>query len=254
MPVTPAISSAARTSSHLCGFTTAVTSFISCRLSVVLPHPAVTAGGSRGDLAASAGSRLATRAASPVYDRSERGLVPVPRAYPDDRVDRLHPHLAVPDPPGLRGLHDDPDHVVDVRGLHHDLDPDLGHQRDVVLRAAVHLRVALLPAVAADLADRHASHPEGLEGLTDLFPLVRLDHRGHELHAFTPRASASAWAFAVGRLLPVRDRPPPPEVAKSYADSACSTPSMPSTSSSSESRKPMVLATRKPRTSVTTNE
>src|SRR3954469_1434859 len=130
MPVTPAISSAARTSSHLCGFTTAVTSFISCRLSVVLPHPAVTAGGNRGGLAASAGSRLAGRGASPVRDRSERRLVPVTRAHPDDRVDRLHPDLAVPDPAGLRGLHDDPDHVVGLRGFDHDLDPDLGGETD----------------------------------------------------------------------------------------------------------------------------
>ena len=68
-----------------------------------------------------------------------------------------------------------------------------GHQRDVVLRAAVDLGVALLPAVAADLAHRHPGDAEGLEGLADLFPLVRLDHRGHELHAFTPLASASAW-------------------------------------------------------------
>src|SRR4029077_5932190 len=127
------------------------------------------------------------------------------------------PYLAVPDPTRLGRLHDDPDDVVEVGAVDDDLDPDLGHQRDVVLRAAVDLRVALLPAVAADLADRHPGHPEGLERLADLFPLVRLDHRRHELHALTPLASASVWAPA--DTTPVSARPPP-VVEKSYADSA----------------------------------
>src|SRR5689334_724413 len=253
MPVTPAISRAERTSSHLCGFTTAVTSFICCRLSCSGPAPSCrdAPGGNRGDLAAPPAPAWLRRAPQQV---SERRLVAVAGAHADHRVHRLHPHLAVADPAGLGGLHDDPHDVVDVRGLHDDLDPDIGHQRDVVLRAAVDLGRARLPAVAADLAHGHPGDAEGLPRLADLFPLVRLDHRGHELHAFTPRASASAWAFAVGRWLPVRDRPPPPEVAKSYADSACSTPSMPSTSSSSESRKPIVLAMTNPSPRVTTNE
>ena len=96
--------------------------------------------------------------------------------------------------------------------VHQDLDPDLRHQGDVVLRAPVDLGVALLASVAADLADRHAGHAEGLQRCADLFPLVRLDHRCHELHALTPLASALAWATAP---LGIPCPPPPDSEVKS---------------------------------------
>src|SRR5690348_11768796 len=117
---------------------------------------------------------------------SDRCLVAVAGANPDHAVDRGDPDLAVTDPAGLRGLHDDPGDVLDVTVVDDDLDPDLRHQGDVVLSPPVDLGVTLLPAVPADLADGHAGHAEGLQGLADLFPLVRLDHRGHELHACAP--------------------------------------------------------------------
>src|SRR6478736_136051 len=148
---------------------------------------------------------------------SEGGGVPVAGADPHDALDRADPDLPVADPAGLRRRHDDADHVEGVAVLDHDLDPDLGDERDVVLGTAVDLGVALLPAVAADLADGHPGDPEGLERLADVLPLVRLDDRCHELHARTPV---------------------PP--ARSYADSPCWSPSIPSTSASSVTRQPIV--------------
>ena len=48
---------------------------------------------------------------------SEGRLVPVAGAHPDHGIHRLHPDLAVADPAGLRGLHDDAHHVIGVGGL-----------------------------------------------------------------------------------------------------------------------------------------
>src|SRR4029079_7579112 len=127
-----------------------------------------------------------------------------------DGVDRADPDLAVADPAGLRGLHDDADDVVRVVVTDHDLDPDLRHQGDVVLRAPVHLGVALLAAVAADLADGHAGHAEGLERLPDVLPLVRLDHRGHELHALAPSLSDTGTVDLASTEVPVVPPPPSP--------------------------------------------
>src|SRR5882757_2614500 len=157
--------------------------------------------------------------------RSDRCLVLVAGTNPYDAVDRRDPHLPVADATGLCSLHHDPGDVLDVTVVDQDLDPDLRHQGDVVLRTPVDLGVALLPAVAADLADGHAGDTEGLQRGADLFPLVRLDHRSHELHALTPLDAAVDWASADGEELPDRE-------TKSYAVSPCCAKSMPSTSSS----------------------
>ena len=89
----------------------------------------------------------------------------------------------------------DAEDVVGVLVVDDDLDADLRDERDVVLGTAVDLRVALLPTVAADLADGHAGDTEGLERLPHVLPLVRLDHRGHELH---PRPSSRVLGLRTG--------------------------------------------------------
>src|SRR5207248_1675395 len=66
-----------------------------------------------------------------------------------------------------------------------DVQPHLGDEVDGVLRASVDLGVALLTAVAADLADGQALHTEGLQRLLDVVELERLDHRGDQLHPCT---------------------------------------------------------------------
>src|SRR5262249_23032427 len=151
----------------LCGLTTAVTSFTETSWLV-----------GSGRILSSA--RLPRGRAGPTWTAGCRILpsdgrrVAVAGAYPHHGLDPAHPDPAVADPSGLRGLGDDVDDVGGVTVVDDDLDADLRHQGDVVLRAPVDLGVALLPPVAADLADRHAGHPEGLEGLADVLPLVRL--------------------------------------------------------------------------------
>src|SRR4051812_5618481 len=143
---------------------------------------------------------------------SECVLPALPRADPDDLVDRRHPHLAVADLTGGGGLHD---RVHDAGGVvlaDDDLDPDLRHEVDLVLRTAVDLGVAALAAEALDLADGQTGDPDQLEGVLDVVELERLDDRGDQLHARTPsvfRASACAW--------PMIDvpRPPPPMESRS---------------------------------------
>src|SRR5512145_1647051 len=99
---------------------------------------------------ASAASARSCRSAA-VTTGLQGCLVAVPGPDPDRRLHRHHPDLAVSDPTGLGALDDDPHDVVGVCVVDHDLDADLGHEGDVVLRAPVHLGVALLTAVAADL-------------------------------------------------------------------------------------------------------
>src|SRR5688500_8253993 len=170
---------------------------------------------------------------------SERGRVLLAGADADDGLDRADPDLAVADPTRLRGLDDDPDDVVGVGVVDDDLDADLRDQGDVVLRPPVDLGVALLAAVAADLGDRHPGDPEGLERLADVLPLVRLDHRGHELHALAPSVFVvvATGAVEAARTLLL---PPLVPLCRSYADSPWATRSMPLTSSSSSRRRPIV--------------
>ena len=65
---------------------------------------------------------------------------------------------------------------------HDDFDLDLGQEIDRVLRAAVHLGVALLAAEAADLGDRHARDAVLGQRLLDVIELVMPDDRFHLFH------------------------------------------------------------------------
>ena len=155
---------------------------------------------------------------------------PFTGAHPDHGVDGADPHLAVTDLAGAGGLDDDVDHLVDGRVVDDDLDPHLRHEVDGVLRTAVDLGVALLPAVALHLADRHPEDARLLETGLDVLERERLDDRSDQLHV--PHSSVAVCAARV----PNCDRPR----TKSYAVSACSASSMPAASSSSSSRSPMV--------------
>src|SRR5580700_2796501 len=116
---------------------------------------------------------------------SERVSAALARAHPDHRLDRLHPHLAVPDPAGLRCLDDHADEVLGVFVIADDLDPDLGYQVHLVLRAPVHLGVPALPAVSARFTDCHAVHAERLQRRLDIIEFEGLDDSRNELHGVT---------------------------------------------------------------------
>ena len=69
-----------------------------------------------------------------------------------------------------------------------------------------------------------------------------------------PPAPIATPTFAPRLLPPAAPLIAPPRPSNSYADSACSVTSMPSTSASREMRNPMVLWITKPSTSAITNE
>src|SRR5262249_36452983 len=156
--------------------------------------------------------------------------------------------LAVTDLAGARRGDHGVDDLVDVDLVGHHLDLDLRQELHRVLGTPVHLGVALLPSVALYLADGQAGHAERVQGLLHAVELVRLDDRGHQLHAqslsrsshggyltgdfssvFPPPASAFASSSTCrgvpGEMPAIANAPPPedpPEAGvRSYALSPC---------------------------------
>src|SRR5262245_46673665 len=136
-------------------------------------------------------SRTATRRASCPHWGSlahyitgalQRVLAGFAGADADGVGQRRDEDLAVADLAGLGRAHDGVDHPLGVIVIDHDLDLDLGHEVDGVLRAAVHLGVPLLPAEAADLGDGHALDALLAEGVLHVFQLEVADDRFNLLH------------------------------------------------------------------------
>src|SRR6476646_26162 len=178
-------------------------------------------------------------------------------AHAGDVIDGYGPGLAVADPAGLGRLEDHLDHRGGVDVVDEHLHPDLGHEVDGVLRAAVDLAVPALATVPAGLADRHTGDPEGLQGLLHLLELVRLDDGGDELHAGAPCVVVAVWGVAAaapgaGGEPPKRE--PPLRVPRSYDVSACWSRSIPATSASRSTRKPSTFAWTVPMAYVSTKE
>src|SRR4051794_8111916 len=194
------------------------------------------------------------------YGRGLDGVrPPLPRAHTDQLLDGGRPDLAVTDLSGGRGLGDDVHHVVGVVVGNDDVEAHLGDEVDGVLRTPVDLGVALLPAVATDLTHGQTLHPEALQGRLHVVELERLDDCGDEPHACTPSACAETPDPAPIGGPPAAARwwgenPPAATPPKSYAVSACSTVSMPSSSSSCVMRRPMTMSMTLAMTRVATNE
>src|SRR5436190_3249935 len=179
-------------------------------------------------------------------------------AHARHAVDGDDPDLAVPDLTGLRSFHNKFHDLVGVAVVNEDVEANLRHEVDDVLRTAVHLRVPALPAVPLHLAHCHALDSEGLQGGLDVLELERFDDRGDEFHARTSPAGSGdpgpGGACAVCMTpAPTRVLPPKP-LPSSYADSACRTSSMPTRSSSGLSCRPMTRSMTLPMTSVPKNE
>src|SRR6516225_3023373 len=182
------------------------------------PYPPTATSATPGSVPSSEASqrsalalRRARSAANEARCRSLAGRAPVATASkgsgpalagadPYHRVHRGGPDLAIADPPGLRGLDHHADQVVGVLVVAEHLKPHLRHQVDLVLRAAVHLGVAALPAIAARLTDRHAVHAERLQSGLDVVQLEGLDHGGDELHATTSVGPTLGLSVPRGRF------------------------------------------------------
>src|SRR5579859_5402986 len=157
-PWMPAWVRAVLTSSSLYGLMIASTNFIS----VLLPSfqdPGLRSGLPPGSLARNRGGR--DRGQGPRADSSlDRRFALLSRADPDDALEREDEDLSVADLPGpgrsRNCLDDGGNRPV---GDDH-LQFDLGHQIDRVLRAAVLLFMAFLPAEAADLSHGEALDPD----------------------------------------------------------------------------------------------
>src|SRR5438067_837495 len=104
----------------------------------------------------------------------------------DEAVHRHGPHLAVADLARPARLHDEVDDLVDIGGVDEDLDLDLGDEGHGVLRAAEHLALAPLAAVALDLTGGHAHDTGRPQGVFHFFEPVRLDHRRDEMDNNSP--------------------------------------------------------------------
>src|SRR3954447_13454579 len=191
MPVTSSASNPDHTSSRAKGLTMAVTSIIG-------GAPSSAARGERrrrsgGPAAPTSGATgpgdegVVTDRAVP--DRSDRVAATLSRADPDDGVDRGDPDLPVTDLAGAGGLDDGVDDLVREGVVGDDLHPDLRHEVDRVLGTAVDLGVALLAAVALDLAHRHPQHPDLLQGTLDVLEDERLDDRRDQLHLLSSPCS-----------------------------------------------------------------
>ena len=96
------------------------------------------------------------------------------------------PDLAVADLAGSRRRHEPSTTTLRVVVVDEDLEPDLRHEVDGVLRAAVHLGVAALATEALHFRNGEALHAEPVERVLDVADLERLDDRHDELHAAPP--------------------------------------------------------------------
>src|SRR6266700_1481221 len=101
--------------------------------------------------------------------------------------------LAVADGAGAGGGRDEGDDLVDLLVGHHHFDLHLGQEVDGVLRAAIELGVALLPAEAAYLGHRHADDAHLGQRFLDVVQLERLDDGFDLLHRDLRGDRAPYW-------------------------------------------------------------
>src|SRR4051794_11609469 len=117
----------------------------------------------RGRMARSCYRTVAGHVSGVLRPGLDRVRPPFPCPHPDQLLDPRRPDLAVADLPGRRGLGDDLHHVMGVVVGDDHVEAHLGDEVDGVLRTPIHLRVTLLPPVAADLTDGQTLHPEALQ-------------------------------------------------------------------------------------------
>jgi hypothetical protein len=103
-------------------------------------------------------------------------------AYAHDLLEVEHENLAVADLARVGGFLDCFEHAIEHVGLYRRLDLHFRQEIDHVLRAAVELGVALLPAEALHFGDREAGHADFGERLAYFVELERFDDRFDLLH------------------------------------------------------------------------
>src|SRR5687768_10387379 len=102
-----------------------------------------------------------------------------------------HEDLAVADLAGIGRALDRLDRLLEQFRLDRGLDLHLGQEVDHVLRAAIELGVAFLPAEALDLGDGDSLHADRRERFSHLVELERLDDCGDQFHTLSLRRFSS---------------------------------------------------------------
>src|SRR5262245_61624863 len=97
-------------------------------------------------------------------------------------LDSVDENLAVADLAGLGGVGNGVHHLVDLVVVDGDVEAYLGQEVHGVFGAAIDFLVALLPAVAFDLGDRHALHTDPGEGVANVFELEWFDDGDDQFH------------------------------------------------------------------------
>src|SRR5947209_4926057 len=209
MPATPSSCNVCLTSSSLNGLTIAVTSFM-----VTPPHRQTMPSRKSASPGVTNDTRAALPNAPPEYLTTvpagycvdlQRVRPPLAGADADEIVNRRRPDLAVADLPGCGRLDDDVHYVRGVVISHDDVEAHLGHEVHLVLRTAVDLRVALLPAIAVHLRHGQTVHAEGFQRRLHVVELERLDDRGDESHA--PTSVATSAVRLMGAPCPREGKP-----------------------------------------------
>src|SRR5260370_32088872 len=94
---------------------------------------------------------------------SQRFVADLARAHADRAFERGDENLAVADLAGARRSADRLDGVVGAFVADRDIQAQLRQEGDLIFRAAINFRPALLPAITGHLADRHAVNRRAFE-------------------------------------------------------------------------------------------
>src|ERR1700722_2805433 len=128
--------------------------------------------------------------------------------HPHHGLGRHDPHLAVADLAGDGGGDDRVDHGLGAVVLHEDLEPEFGHEVDLVLGPPVVLGVPPLAPEPLGFGEGHPCHAHVLQHVLDVVDLERLDDRYHELHLLYLTISRTS-APSTSTLVTWAGRPPP---------------------------------------------
>src|SRR5205085_8395456 len=112
-------------------------------------------------------------------------------------------NLAIADLASLGRIGDGLNGLLDLTVVDRDIEAQLGEEIHRIFGAAINLGVPLLTAISLDFRDGHPLHPDGHEGVANLFELEWFDDGGDQFHGWSRveaiRATAKKLVGATGR-------------------------------------------------------
>src|SRR5690349_14997340 len=125
--------------------------------------------------------------------------------YADDLIEVVDKDLAVTDLAAIGRMRDRFDDALGKIVGHRDLELDLGQEIDHILRAAIQLGMALLPAETLDLGNGDALHADFGERFAHIVELERLDDGHHHFHYRGSAGGSKNYTRTRHRLPAVRN-------------------------------------------------